>query len=514
MPELNISDDAGKLHYFPANIKFEIMPAFIYTVRAKEIRKRMALYMKETLIKRLSAFVGESSNSKTFLSVNNRRASIIIISLLGAWIVSIPYEGQLLYTLAEDFNIKGGEMLDLSLAMQVVGLVLGGIFIRSIKAAKKILLYALPVCILCTVTFFFPSYAVWMVTLTACSMLAGVCITASGYFFMNCVTYENRFRTVALIVVNISVLKMLINNTALFVSIPGAIAFTVILLAAAWFLTLKTGIHDVKTLAREYKKKTGIKALVLLFLFIAVISIDFGIMTQIINPKYDSLPLTSWYWLVPYAGAALIMRRLKNADDRGTMLYVAVGIIGLGFILFLSLDYSVSSYLIVNTLLMGAWAISDVFWWSILVEMLEMIKNHAAILSVGFSAVMIGVLLGKIIGGNGIVSSNASLSIITMAVICVTLIILPILHRLLSKMIKKNAAVSIADINALSFPDGAESLTEREKEIAALLLRGRTYKLIAEELYLSENTVKTHVKNIYSKLGVKSKSELFNYIMK
>lgn len=51
-------------------------------------------------------------------------------------------------------------------------------------------------------------------------------------------------------------------------------------------------------------------------------------------------------------------------------------------------------------------------------------------------------------------------------------------------------------------------LTGRENEIVDLLLKGRTYKMIAEELYLSENTVKTHIKNIYSKLGIKSKTEL------
>ena len=52
------------------------------------------------------------------------------------------------------------------------------------------------------------------------------------------------------------------------------------------------------------------------------------------------------------------------------------------------------------------------------------------------------------------------------------------------------------------------NLTDREKEIIELLLKGRTYKLIAGELQLSENTVKTHIKNIYSKFNVQSKTEL------
>lgn len=56
-------------------------------------------------------------------------------------------------------------------------------------------------------------------------------------------------------------------------------------------------------------------------------------------------------------------------------------------------------------------------------------------------------------------------------------------------------------------------LTEREREIAELLLKGRTYKMIANELYLSENTIKTHIKNIYSKFNVKRKSELVVLLM-
>ncbi len=55
-------------------------------------------------------------------------------------------------------------------------------------------------------------------------------------------------------------------------------------------------------------------------------------------------------------------------------------------------------------------------------------------------------------------------------------------------------------------------LTERESEIAALLLKGRTYKMIADELCLSENTVKTHIKNIYSKFNIQSKTELIKLL--
>jgi DNA-binding NarL/FixJ family response regulator len=47
-------------------------------------------------------------------------------------------------------------------------------------------------------------------------------------------------------------------------------------------------------------------------------------------------------------------------------------------------------------------------------------------------------------------------------------------------------------------------LSSREKEILALLVDGLSYKLIADELFISYETVHSHVKNIYQKLHVNS----------
>ena len=48
-------------------------------------------------------------------------------------------------------------------------------------------------------------------------------------------------------------------------------------------------------------------------------------------------------------------------------------------------------------------------------------------------------------------------------------------------------------------------LTPREKEVVELIYRGRTNREIAEMLFLSESTVKTHVYNIFRKMGVKNR---------
>lgn len=55
--------------------------------------------------------------------------------------------------------------------------------------------------------------------------------------------------------------------------------------------------------------------------------------------------------------------------------------------------------------------------------------------------------------------------------------------------------------------DELHSLTPREHDVLSLLVRGYSYKMIAGELSLGIETVRHHVKNIYTKLHVNSKSE-------
>ena len=58
----------------------------------------------------------------------------------------------------------------------------------------------------------------------------------------------------------------------------------------------------------------------------------------------------------------------------------------------------------------------------------------------------------------------------------------------------------------------AHGLTPRETELLALLGRGHGYAYIAESLYISETTVRTHARNIYHKLGIASQEELLSLI--
>jgi signal transduction histidine kinase/DNA-binding NarL/FixJ family response regulator len=56
-------------------------------------------------------------------------------------------------------------------------------------------------------------------------------------------------------------------------------------------------------------------------------------------------------------------------------------------------------------------------------------------------------------------------------------------------------------------------LTRRETEISSLIVKGNTYKEIANELFISEKTVTKHIQNIFGKAGVSNKVELINKLI-
>ena len=74
----------------------------------------------------------------------------------------------------------------------------------------------------------------------------------------------------------------------------------------------------------------------------------------------------------------------------------------------------------------------------------------------------------------------------------------PTIANRVLKMVKSQR---ISDSNELF------NLTDREKEILSCLIRGMSYRMIAASCFISIDTVRAHIRNIYEKLHVHSKAE-------
>jgi two-component system NarL family response regulator len=81
-----------------------------------------------------------------------------------------------------------------------------------------------------------------------------------------------------------------------------------------------------------------------------------------------------------------------------------------------------------------------------------------------------------------------------------------------SKLLTEFAAMSKRADERQQLP--APSLTDREMEVLTLVARGMNNRDIAKELFISENTVKNHIRNILEKLHLHSRMEAVVYAVR
>ncbi len=458
---------------------------------------------------------------------NQRKISIIVLSLFSSWLLSFIFEGQVLYAILEKFNLDSSTLVFSSLLAHFTGLFVFGFFIKNIYQAKKTMFFSISICILGSIVFFFKPSILWNISLIIMALSAGASIVSWSYYFKIYTVNEERIKTAADVLIISNILMVLLNTLAINISpylgLSMAIIFLILALIFLFKISLMTEVDD-KNHNRKLESVEDSKApLIFLCLFIVIITINSGLMYHVINPAFQHHKwFVSWYWAVPYILALYIMKNLPKSINRNYILYIAIGMIGFTFVAFMVLSNSIGSYIVINTLMLGACGVYDLFWWSILGEMLDLYENPAKVFGIGLSANVLGVLVGGLIG-NALVNkgSKFTTSMLAFAVVFVTLMILPLLHKQLSTVLKNH-------IFLLTFFEMAPTrqsksideflknagLTQREVEITELLIKGMTYKLIAEELYLSENTIKTHIRNIYCKLDVNNKTELFFLLMK
>lgn len=459
------------------------------------------------------------------------RTNIVVFSLFSAWMLAIIFEGQVLYSLAEEVNADGSAMALTAILAQFIGLFCSGFFIKRHTAAKMTMITSTVVCIAGSLIFFLPFSGLWYIALIAMAFFAGLYIASWGFFFKAYTLPGQRLKTAADVLIFSNILMIFINVIAVNYSAYVGLFISVVFLVSSLLLFFRLDasacaktdkVYSPANIGDDFSMIS--KPLIILCLFIFVITINSGFMYQVVNPSFaHHALLTSYYWAVPYILVLFVLRNLPPRINQAYIMYVAMTMIGLAYILFLWLDKSATSYLLIDTLMLGAFGVCDLFWWSILGSLLDYTDNPGQILGLGLSMNVLGIIGGGFIGNWLMLSGGSYLnvSIIALAIIFAVLIMLPVLNIQLTKLLQDHAflvrfAASIEnskDKDPVNYKDN-KLLTAKEMEVVRLLLKGYTYKAIAENLYITENTMKYHIKNIYQKLNISNKMELIKKFTK
>jgi DNA-binding CsgD family transcriptional regulator len=459
--------------------------------------------------------------------LNSRRLSIAGFSFLFAYILSFQFEGQVLYSLLDMRGTDADCYILAAIIAHFAGLFTCGLFVKFLGTAKKYVLIGMSLCLTATVPFFFVPSSLWLGGLIISGYFSGCAVAAWGFFLRAFTPKNERIKSCADVLIYSNLLMIAVNVVAMnrspFIGLSLAMLCLVIGIVFIWMLPVGQENEQNKTFTN--KAHGGIRnPLILLCLFVFIITINSGLMYQVINPAFAHLTgLVSWYWAVPYIVALVIMRDLPMQAKRSRILYIGMAMIIGAFISFMLLGRNTSDYLIVDTLMLGACGIFDLFWWSILGEMLDYSDNPARTFGIGLSANVFGVLCGGVLGiiVTSIGLPCAEIAVIALTVVCITLVMLPPLNHQLVLLLKSHAYLTAYDNMSESQQTDVvrqiktlDPLTVREQEVLHLILSGKSNREIAGALFISENTVKTHARNIFSKYDVSSRAELISTLLK
>lgn len=475
---------------------------------------------------------------------DQRNRSIAWFSLFSAWFLSVAFQGSTLYAFWAERGVAPGDAFqDWSILANVAGLIVAGFLVTSPERARKVMIASVALCLASNLSLLLPVPAVWSPAMVIAAFFGGVVIAAWASDFRQFTAPGRRLSTAAQAIMLGNLLMIAINGITGQISPVAGFVFAAVALAGALLLVAYPR-HSGQAVEAIVAERPGIpsrqlkKSLLALYLFVVILSVNSGLMYRIVLPAYA--PATFFrelYWALPYIAVIYVLFRLPARINKSYILYLAIVAVGLSFVLFFSLDRSLASFLVINTLMLGAFGVCDLFWWTILGEMLTFTARPVQVFGVGLSANVLGIGIGVVIGQflpEGEAGAQYPL-IIALAVVMVTLMVLPLLYGRLASVVGDNdfvvglnrnlagkATVDTADTHAKvpENPTSADAaatmlqeqfersgLTLRERQIAGLLQKGLTYQLIGQELGISENTVKSHIKNLYAKLHVSNKSE-------
>ena len=459
-------------------------------------------------------------------AAKNRAYSVIGFSFISAYLLSFLFEGQVLYSLLKPSEASAAPYVLAAIAAHFAGLFTCGFFIKSPATARHAMLGGGGLCLIAAVPFFFHAPPLWIAGLAAGGFSGGGAVAAWGYFLKVHTPKEERIKTCADVLISSNVIMIAINMAARLSPAGGLpLSMLCLIIGIIFIAALPAGAAGTAAGKARSRSHHGINtSLGWLGLFVFIITINSGLMYQVFNPAFDHLSgLVSWYWALPYIAALVIMRNLPARVKRANILYAGMAMIAGAFIGFMLLGRSAGDYLVVDTLMLGACGIFDLFWWSILGEMLEYTDNPAGIFGIGLSFNVLGVLIGDILGVGitAIHLPRAEVAVIALTMICITLVLLPPLNRQLVMLLRSHTYLSVYDrMEPAQRADltwrtkSLQELTAREREVLQQILTGQSNREIGEVLFISESTVKTHIRNIFFKYDVGSRAELISTLLR
>lgn len=471
--------------------------------------------------------------------VENTYLSIFALVFIIAWVSSLPTR-FISFSIATPLTVKAlnGLLFTLSNAS---GVVFGWFLSRKSHNSRIKLLITSLLCLIGTLALFFIDFD-WQVIVTVVSFFFfGTYIALISQIVQTQIPSGKR----------VLVIGFFIFFRALFAFVtfpkfhdinplkPFSSSLILILVVIILSFFIKQN-HYIVVTPSHIKKDTqkAISSLIYFLVYFLILSITKGLMIQQLS--YHTLYATTYLSFSifgSYAIATFSVILASNRPNLGVILYVANSVL---VIAVLGYSFTMDSAILlqtVNGLLYFSFAVNEIFCFHSFFEIGDNLGNGALTFGLTFTFSSFGMLVGKMFAEINHATQITSIEGIIILLCSVLTILLPSFLIQLTKLSKKSIfrinpvdndhmildshSIQVQEFEPASkmranniYPqvNNYDALTNREKEVLDLLLKGYPSELITTTLFISNNTLKRHVQNIYGKLSIHSRAELFRLI--
>jgi len=456
-----------------------------------------------------------------------RRFVLLSKPLYFGWLLAFPYYGPVFNAAAPAALVAEHSLFLLFALVHGLTYLLGGLIIKNPRAALRIMLISLIATVITNAILFLPYDFLWIPAMALFGVFSSLYVLGWCCFYSLFIPNNGRLKLMAAVIIWGNVVFVVFNLLSSFLHAQAVLALALLPLIGAGVVLNGFKFPYLQT-SKEIEKKVPVSRpfLAIICLFVFALYLNGGLMFKIILPSLDAqVPFAFYYRFILYILVLMIMYVYGEQLQRFFPIYMAVALLGLAFVSFALLSELVAGFIMTVGLLEAAFAMLDLFLWVGLGSLAFLYKAPFKLFGLAIAANLAGIILGDLFGGI-LLQSGESIRLMTAIFaslsIFIVFLVVPWLGREIDDRLPKMLEGSAFQY---SLPGGVlenmeahlmpgEKLTPRELEITTLIIKGYTNKDIATKLFVSPNTVKTHLKNIYNKFGISKKKELIKLYSK
>lgn len=454
---------------------------------------------------------------KLFHSPIQHLRIILIKGVYFGWMLSFPFHGPVLRSTAPLDEFYGFSLPLIFGFFHALAFFVAAFVLPKAVSWQKLMISSLITTIILHLFILFSPATLWPPVFAALGVCSALFILGWSVPFSFKIQTRERLKIMASVIILANLVYVLTKNATAVLKDAAVLPVSILPL----FLVLLILLRSIKesapeeTVSPEDLTESGAPVPVLSYLTFLLAGLYFsaGLVYTIIRPSLAEsgrLFLYFDYTYIPYI-LVLVFLGLWGYKLRWELpVYLGISLLGLSFILFSIAGKNIISLLITAFLLESSYALLDLFSWTLIGSLASVYGSPYLFFGIALGGKLFSIIAGEWFGHQLLLSSEMYRVMAAFLSASILFLLLPLIPRIKSRLNTEKALDNDPSVLTESLLLPGQDLTTREKEIISLLLEGFTNKVIAEKLYISENTLKTHLKNIYRKYGVKQKRELLS----